>query len=243
MKTMRGRSSRVLLVAAMTTSAFAGATATAGAAETTEPTSTDCDPAEVQSVVPDLAVQASSCDSAPALVRSVLVNAMRSDDTLRVAEASVAKVFDVLHPELRECEIPDANDTVVVDTPEPAETVTGTDMTTVIGTVDHTVVEVAPEVVPEPDLVVEHTTEVTEVVTDAGSRSDNSVRSAVGGVAIEDTVAVDERAVAPEQMEVVGPATAATGGLPATGHDGSLLTVLGLAMIASGAATRFVARD
>lgn len=226
MKTMRGRSSRVLLVAAMTTSAFAGATATAGAAESTDRATTDCDPAEVQAI-PDVMFQASSCDSAPALVRNVLVNAMRSDETLRVAEASVKRVFDVLHPELEECEVP------IVES--PVETVTGTDMTTIVGTLE----DVEAEEVT--DLTVD--SRVETVADSAGSRSDTRVNSAVGGVVIEDTVVVEERAAAPEQVEVVGPATAATGGLPATGHDGSMLTVLGLAMIASGAAARFVARD
>lgn len=231
MKTMRGRSSRVLLVAAMTTSAFAGATATAGAAESTDPATTDCDPAEVQAI-PDVLFEASSCDSAPALVRSVLVNTMRNDETLQVAEASVMRVFDVLNPELRDCEVP------IVE--EPLETVTGTDMTRIITTVEDVQVEDVQVEEQAPELTIDSSVET--VSDSAGSRSDTSVTSAVGGVVIEDTV-VEERAAAPEQVEVVGPATAATGGLPDTGGDGSLLTVLGLAMIASGAAARFVARD
>ncbi len=181
------------------------------------------------SAIPVLAVDGSACDSAASKVRTVLVNVMRSDDSLRVAEPSIMRVFDLLHPELRECDIPSA---AVVDSAGPAESVRGTDLTAVVGvpTEDAQPVE-APE--PEAQMTVDGMAERS---------ADSGVATAVGGVVIEDRI-VEERAVAPEQMEVVGPRTAATGGLPATGSDGSVLAMLGFAMVASGAAARYVARD
>ncbi len=185
--------------------------------------------------IPVLAVDGSACDSAASKVRTVLVNAMRSDDSLRGAEPSIMRVFDLLHPELRECDIPSAavvDSADPADPADPAESVTGTDLTTVVGvpTEDAQPVE-APE--PEAQMTVDGMAERS---------ADSGVATAVGGIVIEDRI-VEERAVAPEKMEVVGPRTAATGGLPATGSDNSVLAMLGFAMVASGAAARYVARD
>ena len=78
----------------------------------------------------------------------------------------------------------------------------------------------------------------TAAETTADTAADTDVATAAAG-----GVVIEEEEVAPEQMEVVGPQTAATGALPQTGHSGSVLTLLGLAMVASGAAARYAARD
>lgn len=229
MKPLAGRSSRVLLVAAMSTSAFVGATATAGAAERS-PASTDChDPADVPAAMP-FGIGGGECDPGGLMVQDVLAKTFSAPELQAVAPA-VMETFNLVNPRLGECDTPPApsadespaEELQVVET--LTETVTGTDMTEIVG------VPIAEALLVEPQVTVD-------------SRStDTGVATAVGGVVIEETV-VEERVVtAPEQVEVVGPQTAATSGLPATGNNGSLLTVLGLAMIASGAATRFVARD
>lgn len=231
MKPLAGRSSRVLLVAAMSTSAFVGATATAGAAERS-PASGNChDPADLPAAMP-FGIGGGECDPGGLMVQDVLADTFSAPELQAVAPA-VMETFKLVNPRLGECDTPPApsadsppaDELSAVET--VTETVTGTDMTEIVG-------------VPIADaLLVERETRVT-----VDSRSaDTGVATAVGGVVIEETV-VEERVVsAPEQVEVVGPQTAATGGLPATGNDGSLLTMLGLAMIASGAAARFVARD
>lgn len=232
MKPLAGRSSRVLLVAAMSTSAFVGATATAGAAERS-PASPNChDPADLPAAMP-FGIGGGECDPGGLLVQDVLANTFNSSPELQAVAPAVMETFKLVNPRLGECDTPPApsEDSTPVEELHALETVTetvsGTDMTEIVG-------------VPIADaLLVERETQVT-----VDSRSaDTGVATAVGGVVIEETV-VEERVVTtPEQVEVVGPQTAATGGLPATGNDGSMLTMLGLAMIASGAAARFVARD
>lgn len=229
MKPLAGRSSRVLLVAAMSTSAFVGATATAGAAERS-PASPCHDPADTPAAVP-FGIGGGECDRGALMVRDLLASTLDSAPELQSVAPAVMETFNLLNPRLGECDTPPAD---VADS-SPAEdlqalqavteTVAGTDMTEIVG-------------VPIADaLLVERETQVT-----VDSRStDTGVASAVGGVVIEEEVV--EVVPAPEQVEVVGPQTAATGGLPATGNNGSMLTMLGLAMIASGAAARFVARD
>lgn len=235
MKTLAGRTPRVLLVAAMSTTALVGASATAGAAEFSDPASPDChDPGAVPSAIPVLAVNRSACDSAASKVRTILVNAMRSDDSLRVAEPSVLKVFDLLHPESRECGIPSA---AVVGDADPAEAVKGTDLTAVVGTPAENVL---PMEVPAPEVLM--TFDGMPDSAAAETAAETGVASTTEGVVVEDTI-VEERAVAPEQMEVVGPQTAATGALPATGSDSAVLAMLGFAMVGSGASARYVARD
>lgn len=251
MKTLGGRSSRVLLVAAMSTTAFMGGTATAGAAETHDPASPDChDPADTPPALSALVVGDSGCDQGLLMARSLLAGTMRSHASLQAAETPVLKAFDVLHPNLGLCDTPPAARAGSADpakSPRSLEAVTGTDLAAVVGT---TIQDAEPVDVlaPETPLTVDGLGETAAVDTAAtaettASRSaDTGVASAVGGVVVEETI-VEVHTVAPDRMEVVGPATAATGGLPDTGYDGSILTMLGLAMIASGAAARYVARD
>ena len=240
MKTLGGRSSRVLLVAAMSTTAFMGATATAGATETHDPAAPEChDPAETPPALSALAVGDSGCDSGMLMARDLLQDTMRSHAGLQAAETSVMEAFDVLHPDLGECDIPPA---ALADSSDPAEAlesieaVTGTDLAAVVGTT----IEDALSAEALGDTAAVDTSATAE--TTASRSADTGVASAVGGVVIEERI-VEVHSVAPDQMEVVGPQTAATGGLPDTGYDGSILTMLGLAMAASGAAARYVARD
>jgi LPXTG-motif cell wall-anchored protein len=169
------------------------------------------------------------CDRGGLLVRDILANTLSSTPELEAVAPAVMETFNLVNPRLGECDTPPADiaDSTPAEDIQALETVTGTDMTEIVG------VPIADALLVEPD---------ARVAVDSRS-TDTGVATAVGGVVIEETV-VEERAVtAPEQVEVVGPQTAATGGLPATGNDGSMLTMLGLAMIASGAAARFVARD
>lgn len=229
MKPLAGRSSRVLLVAAMSTSAFVGATATAGAAERS-PASPCHDPADSPAAVP-FGLGGGECDRGGLMVRDVLANTFNSTPELQAVAPAVMETFNLLNPRLGECDTPPA-DTADTAESSPAEdlqaletvtrTVTGTDMSEIVG------VPIADALLVEPE---------TQVTVDSRS-TDTGVATAVGGVVIE-----EKGVTAPEQVEVVGPQTAATGGLPATGNNGSTLTMLGLAMIASGAAARFVARD
>lgn len=226
MKPLAGRSSRVLLVAAMSTSAFVGATATAGAAERA-PASGNChDPADLPAALP-FGIGGGECDPGGLMVQDVLADTFSAPELQAVAPA-VMETFKLVNPRLGECDTPPAPsaDTAPVEELHALETVTetvsGTDMTEIVG------VPIADALLVEPE---------AQVAVD-GRSADTGVATAVGGVVIEEPVVTT-----PEQVEVVGPQTAATGGLPATGNDGSLLTMLGLAMIASGAAARFVARD
>lgn len=227
MKPLAGRSSRVLLVAAMSTSAFVGATATAGAAERSP--ASDChDPADTPAAVP-FGLGGAECDRGAIMVRDVLANTFNSAPELQAVAPAVMETFDLLNPRLGECDTPPADiaDSSPAEDIQVLETVTGTDMTEIVG------VPIAEALLVEPEAQ----------VTVHSRSTDTGVATAVGGVVIEETV-VEERVVtAPEQVEVVGPQTAATGGLPATGNNGSVLTMLGLAMIASGAAARLAARD
>lgn len=227
MKPLAGRSSRVLLVAAMSTSAFVGSTAAAGAAERSPASPNGHGPAHLPAAVP-FGISGVECDAGALMIQDVLTNAFNSLPQLQAVAPAVMDTFHLLNPRLGECDTPPAPS---ADTPAAevlqtietvTETVTGTDMTEIVG-------------VPIADaLLVERETRVT-----VDSRyADTGVATAVGGVVVEERVVS-----APEQVEVVGPQTAATGGLPATGNEGSMLTMLGLAMIASGAAARFVARD
>jgi hypothetical protein len=81
--------------------------------------------------------------------------------------------------------------------------------------------------------------------TTVNSKADDAVKTTAvaGGVDVDQAETHDGTAVAPEQHEVSGTATVVPEALPRTGGDGAVLTMLGLALIASGAAVRTAARD
>lgn len=140
-----------------------------------------------------------------------------------------------------------------------AEVMNGTDTTTTVGAPLDTTTETVedststPAATTEtalPDTTVENNVEApvsaaadaTALNEFAESATEVAAAGAEAGVDV-DAAEVADGTAAPEQVEVSGPAIVEAGDLPATGGADATLTMLGLAMVASGAAVRRVARD
>jgi LPXTG-motif cell wall-anchored protein len=121
--------------------------------------------------------------------------------------------------------------------------VRGVDTSEVVGptieTDNSVLTQDVPPPVATPTTTVEDNVEVPTTTTDHRSVT----ATAVTGVDVDAAETKDGTAIAPEQHEVSGTATVVPDALPKTGGDGALLTMLGLALVASGAAVRHVARD
>lgn len=247
MKTLAGRTPRVLLVAAMSTSALVGATATAGATETCDPGSIDCDAvgtpttfAPVVSVFTDkVTVIHERTRTVTPVVEPVETVQTVEDDSCFYLRPTLLTALErllggVSHHHHHACASPGS-----------AESVSNSDLA--VEAVPAIDIEQPAEVraVAAPETAAELPAREGEVVTPAETTEDSVVETtaettansaAEGGVLVEEDVA-------PEQMEVVGPQNAATGALPQTGSNASVLAMLGLALVASGAAARYAGRD
>jgi LPXTG-motif cell wall-anchored protein len=265
MKTLARRSPRVLLVAAVSTTAWVATTAGASAAERCEPLQLGCsdgtadffgvrtttekttetytdkvtvihERTHVVQPVESTGADKSTDDPANASTKeSIREESSAAADSaepecvpapLRASlerVPGVGSVLDRVSPYVPTTVVSECGSTANVDT------VIGPEVT-------QKSVEVADAT---PRVTVENDLEVPAV------KSDRAVKTTAvaGGVDVDKAEIHDRTAVAPEQHEVSAPADVKVAPLPKTGGNGGVLTMLGLALIASGAVVRTAARD
>lgn len=270
MKTLARRSPRVLLVAAVSTTAWVATTAGASAAERCEPLQLGCSDGTPNF----LGVKTTTEKTTETYTDKVTViherthvlfpaestgdprtNGSTNKSTNESTNESVRDESSAATAGLEpECAVPPLRLALervpvvgsVLDRVSPLDSVkpvlAGCEVTSTIHAEKSVQTEDVPAAAPAaatPSTTVEHSVEVPATTSDRAVKT----TAVAGGVDVDKAEKHDRTAVAPEQHEVSAPATVNAAPLPKTGGDGALLTMLGLALIASGAAVRTAARD
>jgi hypothetical protein len=229
MNPLARRSPRILLVAAVSTTAWVGSTTGASALMRCDPTISDCpDEASGFTTVKSPQVTTVKTVSEKTIIRDIFV-----DKSLIVRERTRTLEVD---PRWYDVVVTDKLTEQTAGAPAEKWSVQPLGVETLGGVKTAAVRETptapaataapaaksapAPKAVPAPKPAETSTADVTTTSAATGT---------VGA--------------APEQHEVSAPPAVVTEALPRTGGNGAALTVLGLALIAGGAAMRTVARD